>query len=219
VPPTFGTPPSLVLGILAGGPDALARPREAAEDDPAAGAEEMRRSGVRTEDAVVGISASGRTPFVLGAVEEAGRRGALTIGLACDDPTPLAERVDIAIHPIVGPEVLAGSTRLKAGTAQKLVLDMLTTAVMTRLGRVHHNLMVGVRASNAKLIDRARRIVADVTGRPLAEAQAALADAEGSAAVAIVMLTRGLPADEARDLLATATLGELLDGMGGAVDA
>lgn len=200
-PPTFGIPPTLVIAVMAGGSDALARPKEGAEDDLAAGADEIRRLAVTDSDSIVGISASGRTPFVLGAMGEARSRGALTIGLCCDDPAPVSEAADIPIHPIVGPEVIAGSTRLKAGTAQKLVLDMLTTGLMVRLGYVHANLMVGVQGTNAKLRDRAHRIVAQVTGRSDAAVADALAASGWSARVAIVMLARSVDEQEARRLL------------------
>ena len=197
-PPTFGVPPGTVVGLIAGGSDAVQAARERAEDDADGGAEEVRRLEVAAGDALVGVSASGRTPFVLAAVAEARRRGALTIGVCCDDAAPLASAADIAICPLVGPEILAGSTRLKAGTAQKLVLNMLTTAAMIRLGRVHGNLMIDVRATNAKLRERARRIVAEVSGAPEDEVAAALDATEWSARAAILMLTRGLSADEAR---------------------
>jgi N-acetylmuramic acid 6-phosphate etherase len=197
-PPTFGVPPGTVVGLIAGGSDAVQAARERAEDDADGGAEEVRRLEVAAGDALVGVSASGRTPFVLAAVAEARRRGALTVGVCCDDAAPLASAADIAICPLVGPEILAGSTRLKAGTAQKLVLNMLTTAAMIRLGRVHGNLMIDVRATNAKLRERARRIVAEVSGAPEDEVAAALDATEWSARAAILMLTRGLSADEAR---------------------
>jgi len=197
-PPTFGVPPGTVVGLIAGGSDAVQAARERAEDDADGGAEEVRRLDVAAGDALVGVSASGRTPFVLAAVTEARRRGALTIGVCCDDGAPLAGATDIAICPLVGPEILAGSTRLKAGTAQKLVLNMLTTAAMIRLGRVHGNLMIDVRATNAKLRERARRIVAEVSGASKDEVAAALDATDWSARAAILMLTRGMSADEAR---------------------
>lgn len=199
--PTFGIPATTVVGVMAGGRTAESLPREGAEDDSSAGQQEIGALEVTERDAVVGISASGRTPFVLAALAEARARGALTVGLCCDHPAPLSEAVDIAIHPVVGPEVVAGSTRLKAGTAQKLVLDMLTTGVMVRLGRVHGNLMVGVQGTNAKLRRRARRIVEQVTGLSGEQVESALAEADWSARVAIVMLVRRVAAGEARRLL------------------
>lgn len=200
-PPTFGVPPDIVVGIIAGGTAAFQAAREGAEDDAAGGAAEVRRLAIGASDVLVGVSASGRTPFVLGAVGEARRRGALTVGVCCDDGAPLASQSDIAICPLVGPEILAGSTRLKAGTAEKLVLNMLTTAAMIRLGRVHGNLMVDVRPTNAKLRERARRIVAEVTGVDEAGAAAALAATGWSARAAILVLSRGMTADGATDAL------------------
>ncbi len=211
-PPTFGIPPTMVIAVMAGGSDALARPKEGAEDDAAAGAEEIQRLTATDRDSIVGISASGRTPFVLGAMGEARERGALTIGLCCDHPAPVSDAADIPIHPIVGPEVIAGSTRLKAGTAQKLVLDMLTTGLMVRLGYVHANLMVGVQGTNAKLRDRAQRIVAQVSGRSDAAVEQALAESGWSARVAIVMLARGVDAAESRRLLEGGRLSDLIGG-------
>jgi N-acetylmuramic acid 6-phosphate etherase len=196
-PPTFGVPPDIVVGVIAGGTGAVQAAHEGAEDDADGGAAEVRRLAIGASDVLVGVSASGRTPFVLGAVGEARRRGALTVGVCCDDGAPLASQSDIAICPLVGPEILAGSTRLKAGTAEKLVLNMLTTAAMIRLGRVHGNLMVDVRPTNAKLRERARRIVAEVTGVDEADATAALAATGWSARAAILVLSRGMTVDEA----------------------
>lgn len=202
VAPTFGVPSGVVIAVMAGGPDAVTRSREGAEDDAPGGAAEIARLAVGPQDAVVGISASGRTPFVLGAIEEAGRRGSVTIGLCCDHPAPLTAAVEIAIHPVTGPEVIAGSTRLKAGSAQKLVLNMLTTGAMVRLGRVHGNLMIDVQATNAKLRRRVRSIVEEVTGQSGPPVDRALEAAGWSARVAIVMLARDVDADASRRLLA-----------------
>ena len=196
-PPTFGVAPDIVIGVIAGGAGAVHAAREGAEDDEDGGAAEVRRLEVGPRDVLVGVSASGRTPFVLGAIAEARDRGGLTVGVCCDDDAPLAAQADIAICPLVGPEILAGSTRLKAGTAQKLVLNMLTTAVMIRLGRVYGNLMVDVRPTNTKLRERARRIVTEVTGADETAATAALAATGWSARAAILMLSRGMTADEA----------------------
>ncbi len=154
-PPTFHVPPDLVQGIIAGGEAALARATEATEDDPEAGRRDLAARGFRASDALVGIAASGRTPYVLGAVAAARELGALTIGISCTPDSELATRVKIAITPLVGPEVIAGSTRMKAGTATKLVLNMISTAVMIRLGYVYGNLMVNVQPKNSKLADRA----------------------------------------------------------------
>lgn len=197
-PPTFGVDPDTVIGVIAGGSGAVKAAHEGAEDDERGGADEVRRLGIGRRDALVGISASGRTPFVLGAVAEARSRGALTVGVCCDDEAPLAMATQFAICPLVGPEVLAGSTRLKAGTAQKLVLNMLTTTSMIRLGRVHGNLMVDVRATNAKLRERARRIVSQVTGADDEVVGAALAATNWSARAAIRAIAGGASAPHAR---------------------
>jgi N-acetylmuramic acid 6-phosphate etherase len=198
-PPTFGVTPDVVVGVIAGGTGAVKAAHEGAEDDAEGGAAEVLRLGIGASDIVVGVSASGRTPFVLGAIEEARRRKALTVGVCCDDRAPLAAHADIAICPLVGPEILAGSTRLKAGTAQKLVLNMLTTAAMIRMGRVRGNLMVDVRPTNTKLRARARRIVSEVSGVDDAAATAALNATGWSARAAILMLARGATAEQALD--------------------
>ena len=175
-PPTFNTPPAMVQGIIAGGPTALWSPVEGAEDDPVAGGRAVASRGVTRRDVVVGIAASGRTPYVWGALGEAKRRGAATV-LLCFNPhvtIPRATRPTLVISPDVGPEVLTGSTRLKAGTATKLVLNVFTTLAMVRLGKVRSNLMVDVRATNVKLRDRAVRIVEALTGADYHTARAAL---------------------------------------------
>jgi N-acetylmuramic acid 6-phosphate etherase len=169
-PPTFGVSPDLVQGVIAGGEPALSRAVEASEDDPAAGARDLLAHGFRTGDVLAGIAASGRTPYVLGAVEQARTMGAVTIGISCTPDSKLAQAVDIPITPLTGPEVVTGSTRLKAGTATKLVLNMLTTGAMIRRGYVYGNLMINLQPRNAKLKDRARRIVRDAVG--ISEAQA-----------------------------------------------
>jgi len=201
VPPTFGVASGMVIAVIAGGADAVTRSHEGAEDEGPSGAAQMARLAVGRDDAVVGISASGRTLFVMGAIEEARRREALTIGLCCDHPAPLSAAVRIAIHPVTGPEVIAGSTRLKAGSAQKLVLNMLTTGVMVRLGRVHGSLMIDVQATNAKLRRRVRSIVEEVTGQSGQAVDQALDAAGWSARVAVVMLARGVDAEESKRLL------------------
>lgn len=187
-PPTFGTDPQMVVGIIAGGDHALRNPIEGAEDDPAAGAAAMEDWHVVAGDVVVGIAASGTTPFVRGALTRAQQLGAVTALIACSEP-PAAMRdvASILILPIVGPEVLTGSTRLKAGTATKLVCNMLTTGAMIRIGKSYGNLMVDMRASNAKLQDRAERIVSEVTGLSREESRALLARADGRVKRAIVM--------------------------------
>ncbi|WP_214412292.1 N-acetylmuramic acid 6-phosphate etherase [Sphaerisporangium fuscum] len=201
-PPTFGTDPEVVRGIIAGGPAALTRSVEGAEDDAEAGAAAIREQGVGPLDSVVGISASGRAPFVVAAVTEARRLGALTAGLSCNTGVPLSAAADHPIEVIVGPEVVTGSTRLKAGTAQKLVLNMISTISMIKCGRTFGNYMIEVSASNTKLVDRAARIVGEITGADLAVARRTLEAAGHEVKTAVVMITRDLDADEARLLLA-----------------
>ncbi|SNS75320.1 N-acetylmuramic acid 6-phosphate etherase [Streptosporangium subroseum] len=200
-PPTFGTDPELVQGIIAGGQPALTRSVEGAEDDHAGGAAAIAERGVGALDSVVGVSASGRAPFVLGALAEAGRRGALTAGLSCNAGTPLSEAATHPIEVIVGPEVVTGSTRLKAGTAQKLVLNMISTIVMVRLGRTYGNTMIEVSAMNSKLADRAARMVGDITGAGLSVTRPALEAAGWNVKIAVLMIEYGLGADDARALL------------------
>lgn len=207
-PPTFGTHPDLVQGIVAGGPEALMRSVEGSEDDSAGGAAAIADATASPNDVVIGISASGRTPYVLGAVGEARRRGALTAGIACTTGSALARIVDHPIEVVVGPEVIAGSTRLKAGTATKLVLNMISTITMIKLGRTYGNRMVELAAINSKLVDRATRIIIEVTGADERSARKALEDA-GQVKVAIVMLEHGLDAAGAR---------ALLDARGGRLD-
>ncbi|MEV0383895.1 N-acetylmuramic acid 6-phosphate etherase [Nonomuraea sp. NPDC050643] len=200
-PPTFGTDPSLVQGIIAGGPDALTRSVEGAEDDAEAGAGAMKDLEVGPLDSVVGVSASGRAPFVLGALAEAASRGALTGALSCNAGAPLSAAAEHAIEVVVGPEVVTGSTRLKAGTAQKLVLNMISTICMVKLGRTYGNEMIEMSAMNSKLAGRALRMVRDITGTDDETAGAALDAAGGQAKVAVLMVQHGLDADAARALL------------------
>ncbi|WP_049569806.1 N-acetylmuramic acid 6-phosphate etherase [Nonomuraea sp. SBT364] len=200
-PPTFGTDPELVVGIIAGGPDALTRSIEGAEDDAEAGAAALGALEVGELDSVVGVSASGRAPFVLGALAEAARRGALTAGLSCNEGAPLSAAAEHAIEVVVGPEVVTGSTRLKAGTAQKLVLNMISTISMVRLGRTYGNKMIEMSAMNSKLAGRAVRMVSDITGADHDAAGEALDAAGGQAKIAVLMLKHGLDADGARALL------------------
>lgn len=200
-PPTFGVPPEQVQAVIAGGSESLAAPVEDAEDDAEAGAGEMDGRAVGPNDAVVGIAASGETPFVLGAVRRARERGAVTIAVACNPASSLEAACDLAVVPIPGPEVIAGSTRLKAGTAQKLVLNMLSTLAMVQIGKVHGNLMVDLQATNEKLRARAVKIVAAATGADAAAARDALAEAGGRVPVAIVMLARRLTPEEAAQRL------------------
>ena len=203
-PPTFGVRPEMVQGIIAGGEAALSRATETTEDDPALGARDLAAAGFTAADLLVGIAASGRTPYVLGAVAAARRLGAVTAGVSCVPDSELAHAVDISIAPLVGPEVIAGSTRMKAGTAQKLVLNMLSTGAFIRLGYVYGNMMVNVQPKNAKLLDRARRIVARVAGVPYGRASELLAAAAGSVRTAVVMGKTGATRDAAERRLAEA---------------
>jgi N-acetylmuramic acid 6-phosphate etherase len=186
-PPTFHVPPDVVQGIISGGEPALARATEASEDDPEMGRRDLDTRGFAARDVLVGIATSGRTPYVLGAVEAANQLGALTIGISCTPDSPLSQRAQIAITPLVGAEVIAGSTRLKAGTATKLVLNMISTAVMIRLGYVFGNLMVNVQPRNTKLRDRAMRIIAAGTSLSYERAGELLIEAGDNVLTAIVM--------------------------------
>jgi N-acetylmuramic acid 6-phosphate etherase len=201
-PPTFSVPPDMVQGIIAGGESALSRATETTEDDPAIGRRDLMARGFTGRDVLVGIAASGRTPYVLGAVAEARRLGAVTIGISCTPNSELSRAVQIAITPLVGPEVVAGSTRLKSGTAQKLVLNMLSTGAFIRMGYVYGNLMVNVQPKNTKLVDRARRIVALATGVPYPRAEELLAAAGNSVRTAILMGKSGTSREEAERRLA-----------------
>jgi N-acetylmuramic acid 6-phosphate etherase len=202
-PPTFGVDPGLVVGVIAGGDGALTEAIEAAEDSDDQGRAAVASLGPRPEDTVVGIAASGRTPFVIGALAQAAQAGCLTIALACNAGSAIGEMADIAIEVVVGPEFIAGSTRLKAGTAQKLVLNMLSTLTMVRLGKTYGNVMIDLQATNEKLQVRAQRTVMSVTGCGLAEATSALEQAGGSAKVATLMLLAGIGANEAERRLAS----------------
>jgi N-acetylmuramic acid 6-phosphate etherase len=213
-PPTFDMPPDRVVGIIAGGEKALTSSAEFAEDDRNAGRQDIAEMAVDQRDSVVGIAASGRTPYVIGALEEARRRGALTVALVCNLPAPMAQVADHLIAPLVGPEVITGSTRLKAGTAQKLVLNMLSTGVMVRLGKTYGNLMVDMRQQNVKLQHRARRIVAQACDISEAEAGVALSGSQGEVKVAIVSILLGCSPDLARERLARAG-GRVRDAVAG----
>jgi N-acetylmuramic acid 6-phosphate etherase len=209
MPPTFGTPPALVCAHIAGGDRALRNAIEGAEDDGAAGTHEMDEHVV-ANDVVIGISASGGARFVAGALERAREIGALTVAITSSDASALVAAAALAIVLPTGPEVLSGSTRLKAGTAQKITLNTLSTAVMVRLGKVHDNLMVDVVATNEKLRDRAERLVRDLTGADDTRIRSALEGAGGSVKVAVVMIARGVDAERARALLQTESLRSLL---------
>lgn len=192
-PPTFSVDPGLVQGVIAGGDGALRLSSEGAEDSPEQGAEDLQAAGFAAADTLVGIAASGRTPYVLGGLAYARSLGALTVALTCVPGSPVAEAAALAIAPAVGPEVLTGSTRMKAGTATKLVLNMLSTGVMIRTGATLGNLMVNVRATNRKLEDRARRIVSAVTGCSPERAAELLRESGGEVKVAILMERLALP--------------------------
>lgn len=202
-PPTFNTPPDLVQGLIAGGDRALRHPIERAEDDPGQGRRDLEERNFSGRDALVGIAASGRTPYVLGAIAYARELGALTIGLSCTPHSEVAQAAEIAITPLPGPEVVTGSTRMRAGTATKLVLNMLSTGVMIRMGYVYGNLMVNVQPTNMKLVDRARRIIASIANVSYDEASRLLAEA-GSVRTAILMHKRNLSRVDAEVRLAAA---------------
>ena len=213
-PPTFGVPQTMVLALIAGGRRALSDAVEGAEDDAPAGARDLRSAHCSPRDVVAGLSASGRTPYVLGALKYARRCGARTVGITCNRGTPLSRAAQIAIVAETGPEAIAGSTRLKAGTAQKLILNLLSTGAMIRLGRVYDNWMVGVAQTNRKLRVRALSILRQATGARQAAARRALAAARGDLRVALVMLKRGLSARDAEFALAAAA-GDLSTALGG----
>ena len=199
-PPTFSVPETLVIGIIAGGDSALRRSAEKAEDDPGKGVTDLKARAFGQGDALVGIAASGRTPYVLGAIEYARSIGAVTIGLSCVPDSELARAANVAISPAVGPEILTGSTRMKAGTATKLVLNMITTGAMVKMGAVYGNLMVNVQPTNVKLADRARRIIESACGVDSESAARLLEDA-GSPKIAILMHKLGVARDDAQKQL------------------
>ncbi|MFI8239118.1 N-acetylmuramic acid 6-phosphate etherase [Streptomyces sp. NPDC085866] len=200
-PPTFNTDPSQVVGLIAGGPEALVTSIEGAEDSKELARSDLDALKVGADDTVVGISASGRTPYAIGAVEHARALGALTIGLACNEHSALAAAAEHGIEVVVGPELITGSTRLKAGTAQKLVLNMLSTITMIRLGKTYGNLMVDVRASNDKLRARSRRIVALATGASAEEIEKALTESGGEVKNAVLTILAGVDGPTAARLL------------------
>lgn len=201
-PPTFGLDEGVVVGLVAGGGSAEARAIEEAEDDEQAGRDDLRSVAVTAGDAVVAVSASGRTPYAVSAARYARSVGAFTGAVVCTAGSPLADAADVAVEVVVGPELISGSTRLKAGTAQKMVLNMVSTLSMVRLGRTYGNLMVDVRATNEKLRRRAERIVAQAAGCGDERAAAALAAAGGQTRTAIVTAATGLPVTEAREVVA-----------------
>ncbi|MEM6689488.1 MAG: N-acetylmuramic acid 6-phosphate etherase [Planctomycetota bacterium] len=197
-PPTFNSDPEQVVGLIAGGPRALTRAIEGAEDSTAQGCEDLRAIKLGSEDVLVGIASSGRTPYVLGAVDYAKSIGCKTIGISCNSGCELEKACDLAITAVVGPEVVSGSTRLKAGTATKLILNTLTTAAMVRVGKTYGNLMVDLRATNSKLVDRSQRIVSELTGIASDEAEALLERCNGELKTAVVSHLVGCDAEQAR---------------------
>jgi N-acetylmuramic acid 6-phosphate etherase len=211
-PPTFGVPPELVRGIMAGGERALSHPLEGVEDDPDAGARDLAAAGFGPGDVLVGISASGRTPYVLGAVASARGSNAVTCGISCVRGSELSRAVQHRIEPVIGPEILTGSTRLRAGTATKLVLNMLSTAVMVRLGHVYGNLMVNVQPTNKKLEDRARRIIQEAAGVTYEQAAELLDQAGRNVRIAILMQKKRTSREEAEALLARAN-GRIMEAL------
>ncbi len=200
-PPTFGTNPGMIKGIIAGGRRTLVRSKEGVEDDFEAGAKDVGRNKVSAKDVVVGVAASRRTPYVLGALEKAKRVGAKTVFIFCNPTPKLKTRVDVAISPILGPEVIAGSTRMKAGTAQKMILNMLTTASMIKLGKVYQNLMVDLQARSEKLEERSKRIIMMATGANYKKAERYLEKADGKVKTALVMILANVDKETARKKL------------------
>ncbi|GLR06829.1 N-acetylmuramic acid 6-phosphate etherase 2 [Vibrio hyugaensis] len=201
-PPTYGTHPDMVIGLIAGGHQAILKAVENAEDNAQMGQDDLKTLNLTQHDVVVGIAASGRTPYVLGGLEYAKSVGATTASIACNPACAMAEAADIAILPVVGAEVVTGSSRMKAGTAQKLVLNMLTSGAMIRSGKVFGNLMVDVEATNAKLIQRQTNIVVEATGATKEEAEKALEACERHCKTAILMILADLDAEHAKSRLA-----------------
>lgn len=200
-PPTYGTPSDQVIGLIAGGKTAILQAVENAEDNREQGADDLRTINLQAQDILLGIAASGRTPYVLGAMHYASSIGAKVAALSCNSQSPMAALAEINITPIVGPEVVTGSSRMKAGTAQKLILNMITTAAMIRTGKVFSNLMVDVQASNEKLLQRQKDIVIEATGCTASEASQALSEADRQCKTAILMLLSGLDAVAAQQKL------------------
>lgn len=200
-PPTFGVPHGLVVGLIAGGPGALLKAIEGAEDNAQLGEDDLIALNLTPQDLVVGLAASGRTPYVIGGLKYARKMGCITVAISCNPDSPIAQEADIAISPVVGPEALTGSTRLKSGTAQKLVLNMISTGAMVKFGKVYQNLMVDMKATNIKLMDRACRMVVEATGIARAEAEMLLKQTDFDVKPAILMALSGLSAEAAREKL------------------
>lgn len=215
IPPTYGLPSENFQAVISGGHEAVFRSVESAEDEAEDAEEDLAHLGLGKADLVVGVSASGFTPYVLGAVEYARSLGAHTVGVTNNEDTPLSGLVDVAIEAVVGPEVVAGSTRMKAGTSQKMVLNMMTTAAMVKLGLVHDGYMVGVQASNRKLVDRSIGMLTEITGVDGTEAENHLIAAEGDVRVAILLASTDMTPDEARlSLDGWVSLREILERRG-----
>ncbi|MDU2157410.1 N-acetylmuramic acid 6-phosphate etherase [Clostridium sp.] len=200
-PPTYGVSEELVQGIIAGGKEAIFRAKEGAEDSKGLAVEDLKFKSLNENDTVVGLAASGRTPYVIGGLNYANEIGALTVAVTCNADSEVSKAAKISIAPVVGPEVVTGSTRLKSGTAQKLVLNMLSTGVMIKLGKVYGNLMVDVRATNAKLVERAKKIVCEATGVQREEAEKILEETNFDVKLSIFMLLSKLNKDEAKTIL------------------
>ncbi|KQN47348.1 N-acetylmuramic acid 6-phosphate etherase [Serratia sp. Leaf50] len=201
-PPTFGVQHGMVIGLIAGGPSALLKAVEGAEDNAELGVEDLKNLNLTADDTVVGLAASGRTPYVIGALRYARHLGCATVAISCNPDSPIAHEAQVAISPIVGPEALTGSTRLKSGTAQKLVLNMISTGAMVKIGKVYQNLMVDVKATNVKLVDRACRIVVEATGAERQDAEAALQQTGFEVKPAILIILAQVSAEEAIERLA-----------------
>ena len=197
-PPTFGVPHGLVIGLIAGGPGALLKAVEGAEDSKQLGEDDLKALNLTAQDLLVGLAASGRTPYVIGGLEYANQTGCTTVAISCNPGSPIAQVATSAISPVVGPEALTGSTRLKSGTAQKLVLNMISTGAMVKFGKVYQNLMVDMKATNVKLIDRACRMVVEATGASREEAEQVLHQTGYDVKPAILMILSGLDAEAAR---------------------
>ena len=200
-PPTFGVAHGVIVGLIAGGPGALLKAVEGAEDNEQLGISDLQALNLTVNDMVVGIAASGRTPYVIGALRYARQFGCRTAAISCNPGSPIAHEAEIAISPVVGPEALTGSTRLKSGTAQKLVLNMLSTGAMVKIGKVYQNLMVDMQATNIKLVDRARRMVCEATGCDAEQAETALLQVHYEVKTAILMILADLPAEQAKQRL------------------
>lgn len=210
IPPTFGLPPERIRGVMAGGDKAIRFSVEAAEDDCLKAGEELLGLGLCQDDMVIGVTASGSTPFVLGAVEKASEIGAKTAGLSCNHDAVLSGIVDVGIEVVVGAEIVAGSTRMRAGTAQKMVLNMMTTAAIMKLGLVYDGYMVGVQATNSKLKERSKRMVSEITGASLETVSEALDAANWDVRVALVTILTGLSVEEAKRRLSEQGIREII---------